>query len=299
MTDDRTYLVTGASGHLGRGVLEYLLAAGARRIIATTRRPETLSDFARRGVTVRKADFDDPDSLSTAFAGANRMLLISTDVADGTERRVVQHDNAVIAALSVGIEHMVYTSLSAAETSRLPIAPDHKLTERLLASSISRGLKGYTILRNNFYTDLLLVILPSAIATGTLVGLPSDRGAAYIARDDCARAAATALVSGKGTRILELTGPEVVNKATLARITSELTGKDVRHVPLPPPALTKHFEEQRLGAAQVGFLLVFEQATAEGELAFVTKDFEELTGRRPTAVRDFLVAHRHQLLRAA
>ena len=299
MADDLTYLVTGASGHLGRSVLEHLLEAGTRRIVATTRRPETLADFARRGVTVRKADFDDADALRGAFDGAQRMLLISTDVADGTERRAVQHDNAVLAALAVGIEHIVYTSISAAETSLLPLATDHKLTERLLASSKARGLKGHTILRNNFYADLLLMLLPGAIATGKLVGLPADRGAAYISREDCARAASTALLSGEGTRILELSGPEVVNKATLARIASEITGREIRHVPLPAAALSKHFEEQRLAPAQVGFLLLFEQATGEGELALVTNDFEVLTRRPPTAVRDFLVAHRRELLRAA
>ena len=94
MANDRTLLVTGASGHLGRRVLDLLLAAGTRSIIATTRYPDRLADFARRGVVVRWADFDKPDSLEAAFAGAHRMLLISTDGADGVPGAVAHRTSS-------------------------------------------------------------------------------------------------------------------------------------------------------------------------------------------------------------
>ncbi|HEU5098574.1 MAG TPA: NAD(P)H-binding protein, partial [Roseiflexaceae bacterium] len=114
-THQQTLLVTGASGHLGRRVIELLLEANAGHVIATTRSPDNLADLAARGVEVRKADFDAPGSLASAFAGADRLLLISTDALDGTDRRIVQHRNAVKAAEQAGVTHVVYTSFTNTE----------------------------------------------------------------------------------------------------------------------------------------------------------------------------------------
>ncbi len=292
MANDRTLLVTGASGHLGRRVLEHLLAAGTRSIIATTRFPDRLADFARRGVTVRWADFDKPESLPAAFAGAHRMLLVSTDVVDGTERRRRQHAAAIAAAEEVGVEHIVYTSLARADTSRLAIAADHVATERRLTST----KLGYTVLRENIFSESLLPVLPTSIATGILLGLPGDGGIAYISRDDCAFAAATALQSSTGRSTMELTGPEVIRRAVLARITTDVTGRDVLYVALPPDELTRRWQAARLSSST---LLPVEQATVDGQFAFTTTDFFRLTGRQPAEIPDFLAANRHSLVRAA
>src|SRR5512138_3822821 len=107
MSNKPTLLVTGASGKLGRRVLELLLEADAGTIIAATRTPDKLADFAARGVTVRQADFDDPASLKAAFAGVDRLLLISTDLIDFEGRRLRQHQNAVNAADEAGVKHLV------------------------------------------------------------------------------------------------------------------------------------------------------------------------------------------------
>lgn len=292
MANDRTLLVTGASGHFGRRVLELLLAAGARSIIATTRWPDRLADFARRGVTVRWADFDKPESLPAAFAGAHRMLLVSIDGLDAEGRRRRQHAAAIAAAEAVGVEHVVYTSLARADTSRLTIAADHVATERRLAAN----KLGYTVLRQNIHTETLLPVLPTAISTGTLLGLPGDGGVAYISRDDCAFAAATALQSSNGRTTLELTGAHVIRRAPLARITTDVTGRDVFYLALPPEELMRRWQTAGLA---VSTLLPFEQATVDGQFAFTTTDYFRLTGRHPTEVHDFLAANRHALVRAA
>ncbi|MDF2693660.1 MAG: NAD(P)-dependent oxidoreductase [Labilithrix sp.] len=312
MANDRTLLVTGASGHLGRRVLELLIAAGTRSIVATTRYPDRLADFARRGVLVRWADFDKPESLQPAFAGAHRMLLVSTDVVednvagpvsglagrlpprdvDATNRRRGRHATAVAAAEAAGIEHIVYTSLARADTSRLAVAADHVATERRIAST----RLSYTILRTNVFTEVLLMVLPSAISSATLLGLPGDGGVAYITRDDSAFAAATALISSTGRSTLELTGSEVVRRAPLARTTTDVTGRDVFYVALPADELSRRWQAAGLPAS---YLLPFEQATVDGQFAFTTTDFLRLTGRGPTEVHDFLAANRHALVRAA
>lgn len=290
MANDRTLLVTGASGHLGRRVLDLLLTNGARSIIATTRYPDRLADFARRGVTVRFADFDKPESLSSAFTSAQRMLLLSTN-AEG-ERRRQQHAAAIAAAEQARVEHVVYTSLARADASRLQMAGDHVATEKRLVS----GNMEFTVLRQNVFTDGLLTTLPIAIATGALPSLEGDGGAAYITRDDCARAAARALVTCSGRQTFELTGAEVVRRAVLARLASHVAGKDVYYVAVSPQELQRRYEAGGLTAAS---LIAFDQAIAEGQFAFTTTDYFRLTGQKPTDVYEYLAAHRHALVKAA
>src|SRR5689334_12793657 len=106
----QTLLVTGAGGHLGRRVVELLLAQGAGPVIAVTRNPDKIADLRARGAEVRRADFEAPGSLVDAFAGAARVLIVSTDTVDRPGVRLVQHQNAVDAAVKVGVQHVVYTS---------------------------------------------------------------------------------------------------------------------------------------------------------------------------------------------
>lgn len=295
MANDRTLLVTGASGHLGRRVLELLLASGTRSLIATTRFPDRLADFARRGVVVRFADFDKPESLASAFAGAHRMLLSSTSAEHGTNRRVERHTAAIAAAEAARIGHVVYSSLARADASRLPIAADHVATERRLVS----GSMEFTVLRQNLFADALLDSLPHAVATGTLPSLEGDGGAAYITRDDCARAAARALISSSGRQTFELTGNEVVRRAVLARLAAHVTGKDVFYIAVSPRELQRRYEASGLASTEIQKLSALELAISEGQFAFTTSDYYRLTGQKPTDLSDYLAAHRHSLVRAA
>ncbi len=195
----RTLLVIGASGHLGQRVIELLLEANAGHVIAATRTPEKLAHLVARDVEVRKADFDDPGTLASAFAGVDRLLLISTDALDGTDRRIVQHRNAINAAAQAKVKHVVYTSLTNPEPgSPIAIAPDHYATEQVLAAS---GLD-WTVLRNNIYTDYQLAGLTRAVATGQLVSAAGDGGVGYVTREDCARAAAAALTARSSGRLV-------------------------------------------------------------------------------------------------
>ena len=148
-----TLLVTGATGHLGQRVLHHLvdtLRVPGNRIIATTRKPESLSAWAVKGVVVRTADFENTASLTDAFRGARRLLLISTDAIDRPGRRLAQHKNAIDAAVQAGVSHVVYTSMPEPEGSPVVFAPDHAGTEAALAAST---LPGWTVLRNRATTS--------------------------------------------------------------------------------------------------------------------------------------------------
>jgi len=106
-----SFIVTGASGNLGRQVIENMLAAGAGPIIAITRSPGKIADLVEKGVEAREGDFNDPASLATAFAGGKRILIISTDDLE-PGKWLAAHSNAVAAAKAAGVAHIVYTSLT-------------------------------------------------------------------------------------------------------------------------------------------------------------------------------------------
>src|SRR2546427_4337330 len=122
MAKNRTLLVTGASGRLGRRVVELLADSRADRLVATTRNPDRLADVAKQGVDVRRADFDDPKSLPAAFAGADRLLLVSTDAVDFPGRRIEQHRAAIAAAKAAGGGTTRFTSFFTGTEPRFPWA---------------------------------------------------------------------------------------------------------------------------------------------------------------------------------
>jgi NAD(P)H dehydrogenase (quinone) len=231
MTSERTLFVTGASGHLGRRVVELLLEKAAGKIVAGTRKPEKLADLAAKGVVVRQADFEDPKGLQAALAGVDRVLIISTDAIDRPGRRLAQHQAAVAAAASAGVKHAVYTSMPNPETSPVVFAPDHLGTEQALKAS---GM-GWTILRNCWYTDYLIMTLAPAVASGKLVAATGQGGAPYVTREDCAQAAAAALASSDtSNKTWNITGPDLVTYAELAKLAGELTGRPVNYAPVEP-----------------------------------------------------------------
>ena len=283
-------LVTGASGHLGRRVVELLLERGLGPIIATTRSPDKLADLAARGVEVRAADFDDPASLAAAFAGARRALLVSTDALDRPGRRRDQQLAAVRAFEDAGVEHVVYTSCpSPYDGSPVGVVPDHLATERALAAS----RLDFTILRNNLYAEVILYSLPQAVAAGQLVDAKGDGGVAWVWRDDCARAAAAALADPtRGRRTLDITGPAAITSAELAAIASEVTGKPVRHVSVPLDALIAGMVQHGLPEPVAQLMASFDAGAARGDLAATSSAVVELTGAPPRSVREFLQAQR-------
>lgn len=286
-----TLLVTGASGHLGRAVVRHLLDTlhvPPARIIATSRKPETLADLAAQGVTVRAADFDQPGTLAEAFRGADRLLLVSTDALLEPGKRLVQHRAAVQAAAEAGVKHVVYTSMPTPATSHVSFAPDHLGTEQALAAS---GL-GWTFLRNAWYAENLAYTLPSALASGEWVTAASEGGIAYIARDDLARAAAVALAADSSdNRIFTLTGTQALTARDIATKVAAATGKPLAVVGVTPEQLADGLRGHGFPPVLADVFTSFDVATAAGDLGEVTDDFAALTGHAPSTFDAWLPGH--------
>ena len=290
----QTLLVTGASGHLGRRVVELLLEANTGQVIAATRTPEKVADLAKRGAEVRQVDFDRPDSLTAAFAGVDRLLLVSTDAVMVPGHRLAQHRAAITAAVRAGVKHVVYTSGTRPEPGTpITIAGDHYGTEQALAESPL----DWTVLRNNVYTEILLMSLPQAVATGQLVAAAGEGGVAYVTREDCARAAAAALSATTSGRVtLEVTGPEVVTYTDVAQLAGEISGRPVDYVRVAPEEMVNILSGTGLPQGVAETLVSFQTATAQGFLGVTTPTVADLTGTAPQNVRDYLFRHREVLL---
>lgn len=279
-------LVTGGSGRLARRVLELLLEQGAGPLMTTTRTPQSLNDLAARGVTVRQADFNQTHrELVRTFRGAKQMLLISTNTLEAWGRRFEQHERAIRAAVEAGVQHILYTSISFPyPSSPVPLAPDHFRTESLLRES---GVE-YTLLRNNIYAESLLFLLPEAVRTGRLRAAAGEGRAAFVTREDCARAAAGALLRGETRCVYEITGPEALSFAELAEIASECSGRAVRYEPVEPAARLAELKaagtDPMLAELQCGY----ERAIADGLLDLVTADVERLSASKAESAAAFL-----------
>ncbi len=292
-----TLLVTGASGHLGRRVVELLLESGAGSIVAATRTPDKLADFSQRGVSVRYGSFDDPASLLEAFKGVDRLLLISTDMVDLEGGRLKQHVNAVEAAEQAGVKQVVYTSLmNPGEDSPVRLAADHRGTEAALESSTM----GWTVLRENIYTDMLLMSLGRAVQMGKLINAAGDGKTAYITREDCARVFAAVLAASfDGRRTLDITGSEALSQTELAEIATAVTGHPVIYVPVELETVIQGMTSVGVPRPVAEGYASFDTGIAQGKFSQVSNNVEELTGRKPTGVADFLAAHRDAILPAA
>jgi len=286
-------LVTGAAGNLGRRVVELLLEAKAGPIVATTRTPEKLADFAKRGVEVRKADFNDPTTLAKAFAGVERLLLVSTGDLFPEGARLKQHRNAVQAAVAAGVKNVVYTSAPAPyPTPAGSLINDHYWTEQALAASPLE----WTILRHHLYTEFLIATLTTAIKFGQLTSSVGTAGTNYVTREDCARADAAALASDfSGRRVLDVTGPAPVTQDELASLASRLSGKPVRHVAVSRAEHGKVLAGAGLPPFLVDALLNFNEAGAHGYHAVSPPTVQTLTGKTATSVQDYLTANRAAL----
>lgn len=286
-----TLFVTGASGHLGRAVVDHLLDSqkvAPARIVAGTRNPDKLADLAARGVSVVKADFDDPASLESAFAGAGTVLIVSTDALDGAGTRLRQHKAAVAAAVKAGVGRLAYTSLPNAESSRVSFAPDHLGTEEAIKAT---GLP-YLIFRNSWYAENLFMSLPNALKSGQWYTSAADGRTAFVARDDIAAAIAGALANPPAaSTTYTLTGAEAVSNEEVAALAAGIAGKPLQVVHLTDEQLAGGMKAAGVPEPFVPTLVSFDTATRSGDLATVTGDVEKLSGRAPKSVRDFLAAN--------
>jgi NAD(P)H dehydrogenase (quinone) len=222
--------VTGATGQLGRLVIHELLKrVPASSIVAGVRSigHDMATQFAAQGVEVRVADYTRPHTLSAAFEGIDRLLLISSSTMD--ERRA-QHENVIDAAKAAGVGLLAYTSLLHADTSPLGLGEEHRQTEALLKAS---GLP-FVLLRHGWYTENHAASIPPALKYEAVLGSAGEGRFSTATRADFAEAAAVVLTTdGHAGRVYELAGDESYTLAELAAAIATAAGKPVAYKDMP------------------------------------------------------------------
>jgi NAD(P)H dehydrogenase (quinone) len=288
-------LVTGASGELGRLILQDLIKAKESNpnihIIAASRSLDKIRHLETQAVEIRHVDFDDRVSLAKAFVGVHRAIVISTE---DLGRRHIQHRDAFLAAEDARVQHVIYTSLIG-PLPQVPLWEDHFWSEMYLANS---KVSNWTVLRNAVYAEVPLDLnsASAAVASGILYSASGHSKRPYIARADCALAAATILLNPQGHEksILHLTGPAALSNDEIAAVLSEVSGKPVKHISLPAAeyfAVAKQIIPQWF----FPYIQAYESHAAEGHDNLVTPTFFKLTGQQSTPFKAVLEANKSRL----
>lgn len=278
-----TIAVTAATGQLGTLVIDALLdRTAADQIVAIARDAAKAEPLAAKGVAVRIASYDDPAALKEALTGVDQVLLVS-----GSEfgKRATQHRNVIDAAVSNGVSRVVYTSAPQAETSTLPVVPEHLATEQYLADA---GVD-HVLLRNNWYNENYAQTLETARQTGSVVTSAGDGRVASAARKDFAEAAAVVLTTdGPVKPVYELSGDVAWTQDELAATLSDVLGAPVTATQVTPEQHASILVDAGLDAGTAGFVAEIDVATAKGELALSNGDLRGLIGRPTTPLADSL-----------
>lgn len=278
-------VVTGATGHLGRLVVEELLARGvpADQVLATGRDAGRLAEVGALDVRTAAVDHDDPSTLDGVLQPGDTVLLVSGSVPGA---RLDQHRAVIGAATLAGVGHLVYTSATKADDTDLVLAPEHAQTEEMLRAS---GLP-VTVLRNNWYTENYAADLARAKDTGVLASGTGDGRVASATRRDYAAATAGVLAdpAPHAGRTYELTGAVAWTYDDLAAAMADVLGRDVTFHRLTPEEQTAVLTGAGLDEGTAGFVVALDGNIAAGALDVVTDDLPRLAGRPATSLVDGL-----------
>ncbi len=287
MTDHKPrLLVTGASGQLGRLVIEDLLkTVPAGRITAAMRDPAAGAALTAQDIKVVAADYSQPETLDAALAGIDRVLLISSNALG---ERVAQHRNVIAAARRAGVKLVAYTSVLHADSSALGLAEEHRQTEAALRAS---GVP-FVLLRNGWYTENYAASIPAALAHNAMLGSAGDGRISSAARADYAAAAAAVLTSteDQAGRTYELAGDSAYTLAQFAAEVSKQAGTPVAYVNLPEADFKAALLGAGLPGELAGLLANSDAAAARDALFDDGRQLSRLTGRPTTPFAQTIAA---------
>ncbi|GIO60280.1 SDR family oxidoreductase [Paenibacillus cineris] len=272
-------LVTGATGKLGRKVVETLLqTVPASQLAVSVRNPDKAEDLRARGIDVRHGDFDVPETLDKAFAGIDRLLIISAD--GDNETRIRQHTNAVEAAARAKVGFIAYTSLGNAAESKLFLAPPHQAAEQAI---LKTGIP-YSFLRNNWYLENEIPSIQGVLAGAPWVTSAESGKVGWALQQEYAEAAA-AVLAGEGheNTVYELSG-KLLTQAELVTALGDVLGKEVPLQQVDDEQYADIMKQAGVPEFALPIVVGIQQGIREGQLEIESQDFEKLLGRPLTPI---------------
>jgi NAD(P)H dehydrogenase (quinone) len=273
--------VSGASGHLGKAVVSELMQrADGYEVVGISRTPETVTGAAKG----RFGDYNRPESLVEAYAGLDRLLIITT-VDPEPGKRGTQIVAAIDAAVKAGVKHIVLMSAVGTRQEEEPArgASYWRGEKHLIATA-----PAWTILRMNFYAEAFVQQVQASLGQGVLTGLAENR-VAFVARGDVAAAAAGILIGdGHAGAIYNATGPERLSGAERAALIAEITGRPIAFRVITEEQLRAGLTKAGLPAGAINTVVSIQASFAAGAFDILTGDVERLGGRPPKPLRDVL-----------
>lgn len=305
-------LLTGVDGNLGKQAAAYLLdLVDKDQVIFCGYDPSSLKQYEEQGIDTHVTNFNKLDGLAEAFAGADKIALISMPFV-GVKRQKA-HKNVVDAAKAAGVKQIIYTSLVNATDDTNPSVEkiDHAYTENYIKSV---GLD-FIFLRNSQYAEAMITNYFTFVKTdGVLKNSQGDGKMAYISRKDCAKAVAHALATNDyHEAILNINGPELLTITEFIAVGNEVTGHNISYQEITdeenylifdamgvPRTTDGIFKEDSEAPFSSEGMVTFAQAIRLGKMDQFTDDFVKLTGQQPITVKymfehsdDFQVGERH------
>ncbi|MFG3546649.1 SDR family oxidoreductase [Streptomyces sp. NPDC047725] len=277
-------VVTGATGHLGRHVVEQLLEkVPAGEVTAVVRDRDRAAHLAARGVRLAVADYNSPETFDGLFAAGDRVLLISGNEFD--KGRVGQHRVVIDAAKAAGVALLAYTS--APSSLRAGLADDHRATEEVLVGS---GVP-YVLLRNGWYHENYTEQLAPVLEHGAVVQAAGEGRVSSASRADYA-AAAVAVLTGEGheNTAYELGGDEAWSFAEYAAELSRQTGEEIVYRPVSAEDYTGILTGAGLPEPLAAVFAGVDASIGKGELVVTTGDLSRLAGRPTTPLAEAIRA---------
>ncbi|WP_339289937.1 SDR family oxidoreductase [Paenibacillus sp. FSL E2-0201] len=271
-------LVIGASGLVGSEVVKCLANSGAAYRV-TSRRQGTMDVYL---------DFENPETFHQALSGVQKLFFVRPPELADAKR---YFKPLIEAAVANNVQHIVFLSLLGAEKN--PIVPHSKIEKLIIASKIP-----YTFLRPSFFMQNLYTQHGKELKEDREIFVPAGHGrTSFIDVRDIAEIAAKVLTqSGHENKGYSLTGSEALSYDEVARIISEETGVPVRY---SNPSVRKFRARMKKSGIPSTFITVMIGIyfTAKIGLAKkVTPDLEQLLGRKPLTVRQFVRDYRHKLI---
>lgn len=276
-------LVTGATGKLGSKIVEALLnVVPVNQLAVSVRNPEKAEGLQARGVDVRKGDFDYPETLDAAFAGVDRLLVISAD--GDNETRIRQHANAIAAAERAGVKFIAYTSIANAKESENLLAPTHKATEEAI---LKTGIP-YSFLRNNWYLENEIPSIQGVLAGAPWVTSAGNGKVGWALQQDYAEAAVAVLTgNGHENTIYELSGNLLTQEEFVSAL-GNILGKEVPVQQVDDNTYADIMKGAGVPDFLIPFLVEIQTGIRKGTLEVESNDFQKLLGRPATPISDGL-----------
>ena len=282
-------LVTGATGHFGNAVINFLLEKGvaASKISALVRDTTKAKDLETKGVVLKQGNYKDYTSLVNAFKGVDKLLFVSGSEIDN---RLLQHENVVKAAKETEVKHVIYTSSvrkNETETSPLwSLTESHILTEKWIKES---GLT-YTFVKNNFYLDVVPLFIGEQVLETETIYLPAGTGKVPFAlRSEFAEATANIIASsGHENKAYDFTNTEAYSYNDVAKYISKITGKTINYVSPDVQEFEQTLTNLGVPSEAIVLMSVAAVAQASGEQDAISGDLEKLLGRKPVSLETFL-----------